>query len=119
MKKVESIWAELSAKAQEVAQESTELSEEVKVDLSKVDDAAQLYKQLSDKAGDASVMIDKATVALKKLISERDALEKIANDIEQSAKELGVDVSLNYIRPDKYKNLEKVIADLQSAANQL
>ena len=34
MKKVESIWAELSAKAQEVAQESTELSEEVKVDLS-------------------------------------------------------------------------------------
>lgn len=90
-----------------------------KVELSKVDDAAQLYKQLSDKAGDAAVMIDKATVALKKLISERDALEKIANDIEQSAKELGVDVSLNYIRPDKYKNLEKVIADLQSAANQL
>lgn len=33
MKKVESIWAELSAKAQEVAQESTELSE-VKVELS-------------------------------------------------------------------------------------
>ena len=32
MKKVESIWAELSAKAQEVAQESTELSEE-KVEL--------------------------------------------------------------------------------------
>ena len=33
MKKVESIWAELSAKSQEVAQESTELSEEVKVEL--------------------------------------------------------------------------------------
>lgn len=32
MKKVESIWAELSAKSQEVAQESTELSE-VKVEL--------------------------------------------------------------------------------------
>ena len=90
-----------------------------KVDLSKVDDAADLYKQLSDKAGDAAVMIDKATIALKKLISERDALEKMANDIEQSAKDLGVDVSLNYIRPDKYKNLEKVIAELQSAANQL
>ena len=116
MKKVESIWAELSAKA---AQESTELSEEVKVDLSKVDDAADLYKQLSDKVGDAAVMIDKATVVLKKLISERDALEKMANEIEESAKDLGVDVSLQYIRPDKYKSLEKVIADLQSAANQL
>ena len=31
MKKVESIWAELSAKSQEVAQESTELSEEVRL----------------------------------------------------------------------------------------
>ena len=38
MKKVESIWAELSAKAQE----STELSEEVKVELNAVGDLKEL-----------------------------------------------------------------------------
>ena len=40
MKQVEKIWAELSAK--EVAQESTELSEEVKVELSLIDDVQRI-----------------------------------------------------------------------------
>jgi len=44
MKQVEKIWAELSAKAQEVEtpQESTELSEEVKVELSLIDDVQRI-----------------------------------------------------------------------------
>ena len=48
MKQVEKIWAELSAKAQEVEtpQESTELSEEVKVELALQSDAEQLIKKM-------------------------------------------------------------------------
>ena len=56
MKQVEKIWAELSAKAQEVEtpQESTELSEEVKVELGYIDDVAKDAEKALSKYKDAN-----------------------------------------------------------------
>ena len=50
MKQVEKIWAELSAKAQEVEtpQESTELSEEVKVELAIGDTLSKMSLEASE-----------------------------------------------------------------------
>lgn len=96
MKKVESIWAELSAKAQEVAQESTELSEEVKVELGLMEDFEKVYKSaINDEEATANIIIDalgKAEGKYKSLINDLERAVKIGEDAEASAKELGVDL---------------------------
>jgi len=96
MKKVESIWAELSAKAQEVAQESTELSEEVKVELGLVEDFEKIYKGVVDADYDASGIINDAFIKAEKkykdIISDFERAAKIGSEAEAAAKELGVDL---------------------------
>lgn len=96
MKKVESIWAELSAKAQEVAQESTELSEEVKVELAGImDDLKGQMKEANmdairgiDMVHDAEKLFDKAVQKQKALVSQ-------FNKGLQYAKELGHDGAIS------------------------
>lgn len=98
MKKVESIWAELSAKAQEVAQESTELSE-VKVELGmiqdiqkKVDKAEQTWKSAESNIGNILRAADDKVMAEMKPLNEIGFdLRKDMNDFESKADELGLD----------------------------
>ena len=98
MKKVESIWAELSAKSQEVAQESTELSEE-KVELGmiqdiqkKVDKAEQTWKSAESNIGNILRTADDKVMAEMKPLNEiAFDLRKEKNDFEAKADELGLD----------------------------
>jgi len=113
MKQVEKIWAELSAKAQEVEtpQESTELSEEVKVELSAVGDLKELISdarriislqedgvQWGQKAESQynevmKVVTDAEGItrgALRQAGNLKTESDKVLNKIEVAAKELGI-----------------------------
>ena len=117
MKKVESIWAELSAKAQEVAQESTELSEE-KVELALMDDLDRLsgdVKEITFDHRSAIMQFEEAAQKLKARVKGNvqqsvDLLTAI-NNAEKMASDLGVDINLS-----KYQtildNYYKVTQDL-------
>ena len=89
--KIEKIWAELSAKAQE----STELSE-VKVELGLVEDFEKLFNQALDSEGAVTdALIDalgKAEYKYKSVISDFERAVKVGEEAEASAKELGVDL---------------------------
>ena len=130
MKKVESIWAELSAKSQEVAQESTELSEEVKVDLSLIDDVQRISDttvQLDNRFANVYSEFYKQwqkTVTLGRDLEEsyremNDYLEfydeverdvtRISEKVGQQARELGIDpMSIKGIKEmlKAYENME-------------
>ena len=105
MKKVESIWAELSAKAQEaskeVAQESTELSEEVKVELGAIQDlekmvgeAEQLWKSTESKVGNIlRNAMDKVQSEVKPMVQLRVKLFNVSREFDTKADELGLDSS--------------------------
>lgn len=85
MKQVEKIWAELSAKAQEVeTPQEVELSEE-KVELGIIQDVIQDFKKGMDLFTDAKSSMDRASEIL-------DAAEKLYEKAEQQAKDLGVDM---------------------------
>jgi hypothetical protein len=102
MKKVESIWAELSAKTQEVAQESTELSEEVKVELALMDDLDRLsgdVKEITFDHRSAIMQFEEAAQKLKARVKGNvnqsvDLLTAI-NDAEKMASDLGVDINIS------------------------
>jgi hypothetical protein len=112
MKKVESIWAELSAKAQEVAQESTELSEEVKVELGAKDmyntsqNLAKAVSQMefSSQLGAMESGIKSALKVAKKLLTE---LEADMKDFRSKSDELGIDANSN----DLYRTVNKYYDD--------
>jgi hypothetical protein len=118
MKKVESIWAELSAKAQEVAQESTELSEEVKVELALMDDLDRLSGDVKEMTFDHRSAIMQFEEAAQKLkarvkgnVNQSVDLLTAINDAEKMASDLGVDINIS-----KYQtildNYYKVTQDL-------
>ncbi len=102
MKKVESIWAELSAKTQEVAQESTELSEEVKVELALMDDLDRLsgdVKEITFDHRSAIMQFEEAAQKLKARVKGNvnqsvDLLTAI-NDAEKMASDLEVDINIS------------------------
>lgn len=102
MKQVEKIWAELSAKAQEVEtpQESTELSEEVKVELALIDDlrarAGAIQKDLSNLSSSGNELADMKRKIQKMVSSLSDSVsaqQKEINKASQAMDELGVDKS--------------------------
>ena len=122
MKQVEKIWAELSAKAQEVEtpQESTELSEEVKVELAGImDDLKGQMKDANmdairgiDMVNDARRLFDKSEQKQKSLVSQ-------FNKGLQYAKELGHDgaiTDLNKAIAQAEENL-KTTQDMISLLN--
>ena len=95
MKKVESIWAELSAK--EVSQE-VELSEEQKVELSLLDDIKsdiQSLMKLAENLGDDSREIISARSRMVKKIDSIESgikpINSMISDYEARLKDLGVD----------------------------
>ena len=123
MKKVESIWAELSAKAQEasqeVAQESTELSAE-EVKLAGVQDAEAIYKRLvKDTQAQASILM-KVEAELKSLAQDAKELANIEQRLEAMAKELGVDPdSYHYEAATWTSNLNKYANEVGVISNKL
>ena len=130
MKKVESIWAELSAKAQEVAQESTELSAEEKVELSLIDDVQRISDttvQLDNRFANVYSEFYKQwqkTITLGRDLEESyremneylefyDEVERdvtrISEKVGQQARELGIDpMSIKGIKEmlKAYENME-------------
>ena len=135
MKKVESIWAELSAKAQEVAQESTELSEEVKVELSLIDDVqrisdttvqldnrfanvySEFYKQWQ-KTVTLGRDLEESYREMNEYIEFYDEVERdvtrISEKVGQQARELGIDpMSIKGI-----KEMLKAYENMEDNANQ-
>ena len=120
MKKVESIWAELSAKSQEVAQESTELSEEVKVDLNAIADIKKQSEKISQEYAELSRSARRFLGELDSIADKAFALEKRANvavdDANAVAKkinELGMDM------PDELKSASYNAGAIRSDAGQL
>lgn len=104
MKKVESIWAELSAKAQEV-----ELSEEQKVELGAFEDLNAEYKAIASRAPRAKKTIMSAIADLAKVADELYTVEKRAMKIYGAAKELGATDLM-----DKADTLEEAASSLAS-----
>ena len=95
MKKVEKIWAELSAKG------STELSEEVKVELGAIQDiekmvgeAEQLWKSTESKVGNIlRNAMDKVQSEVKPMVQLRVKLFDVSREFDTKADELGLDSS--------------------------
>lgn len=84
MKKVESIWAELSAKSQEVAQESTELSEEVKVELAS--DDVLWYNQETENVLNKLKPSDKLESIVRSMSRDISDAEKFLSEFEAEMK---------------------------------
>ena len=99
MTKVESIWAELSAKSQEVEKtQEVELSEEQKVELSLLDDIKSdiqsLMKLAEDLGDDSRDIISARSRMVKKIDSIESGIKPInsmISDYEARLKDLGVD----------------------------
>ena len=106
MKKVESIWAELSAKSQEVTQESTELSEEFKVELSALDDLNAKYKKIAANAPKIKNVVQKEANNLAAVATSLGTIKGQFEKIEQSAKELGMEI------PSAYSSMAEVAESL-------
>ena len=89
MKQVEKIWAELSAKAQEVEtpQESTELSEE-KVDLNAITDIKKQSENISQEYAELSRSARRYLGELDSIADKAFALEKRANVVVDNANEV-------------------------------
>ncbi len=101
MKKIEKIWAELSAKAQEVeTPQEVELSEEQKVELALIDDlrarAGAIQKDLSNLSSSGNELADMKRKIQKMVSSLSDSVsaqQKEINKASQAMDELGVDKS--------------------------
>ena len=137
MKQVEKIWAELSAKAQEVEtpQESTELSEEVKVELGIMQDVSnamndvkqkrQVFDNSSDKWYSELFKIrDKFSsveVDYKGYKSSLDDLKKYIKEMESMAKELGINPNSfdNYNESKALLNTSEDFDDVYKEAKKL
>lgn len=109
MKKVESIWAELSAKA---AQESTELSE-VKVELSKADDVMDFIRSIpfdTSYIKQALKMVEQGTNEAERTYKEIVEREKQLKEFQAQVKELGIKDEMN-----KAKNVMSMLKQMKTA----
>ena len=89
---VQKVWAELSAKAQEVAQEATELSTE-KVELSVADDVMDFVRSIPFDTGyirQALKIVEQGTTEAERNYKEIVAKEKELKDFQAKVKELGI-----------------------------
>ena len=118
MKKVEYIWAELSAKSQEASKE-VELSEEKKVELSLLDDIKSdiqsLMKLAEDLGDDSRDIISARSRMVKKIDSIESGIKPIdsmISDYESKAKDLGIDGT-----PQVITNAKNEIAKIRKTAN--
>ena len=122
MKQVEKIWAELSAKAQEVEtpQESTELSEEVKVELNAIADLKKQSEKISQEYDELSRSARRYLGELDSIADKAFALEKRANVVENNANEVAKKINeLGMDMPDELKSAAYNAGAIISNAGQL
>jgi len=99
MKQVEKIWAELSAKAQEVeTPQEVELSEEQKVELSLLDDIKSKINALKESSADLGDDSRDIISAQSRMVKKIDTIESgikpiksMISDYEARLKDLGID----------------------------
>ena len=99
MKQVEKIWAELSAKAQEVeTPQEVELSEEQKVELSLLDDIKSKINALKESTADLGDDSRDIISAQSRMVKKIDTIESgikpiksMISDYEARLKDLGID----------------------------
>lgn len=116
MKSVQKIWAELSAKAQEV-----ELSEEQKVELStlsKLEDLARDIVRLNNVVlGHNTDMRNKSQELQSSVSATEGAISdwsKMKNDVQTAAKEFGVDISGDIKQAESFvREAEQTIKDMK------
>ncbi len=110
MKQVEKIWAELSAKAQEVeTPQEVELSEEQKVELNAIGELKGLIsdaKRIISLQEDGLKMAEKAEAQFKEVM-------KVVNDAEEITREAIIQSA------NKTTEIEKVLSKLEDSANEL
>ena len=118
--KVEKIWAELSAKAQEVAQESTELSEEVKVDLNAIADIKKQSESISQEYAELSRSARRYLGELDSIADKAFALEKRANVVVDNANEVAKKINeLGMDMPNDLASAYRETSAIRSDAGQL
>ena len=94
MKIVQKIWAELSAQPK-------------KVELAAMQDADALYNKLVKGAQAQASILMKVENELKSLSGTAQELQKVEQKLESMAKELGVDLDINYAADTWVKDLSK------------
>lgn len=140
MKKVESIWAELSAKAQEVENtQEVELSEEQKVELALTDrvvvmaDKLRASEKVMNKRLDSHFTavreIEKAVDQLmnpndlqdtfKTFMSNLDDLERAHQEALQNIKDVENDLGVSIPMPSELSNVVKLLQRFQDAEQQM
>ena len=121
MKQVEKIWAELSAKAQEVEtpQESTELSEE-KVDLNAITDIKKQSEKISQEYAELSRSARRYLGELDSIADKAFALEKRANVVVDNANEVAKKINeLGMDMPNDLASAYRETSAIRSDAGQL
>jgi DNA repair ATPase RecN len=138
MKKVEKIWAELSAKAQEASKE-VELSEEQKVELALTDrvvamaDKLRASENVMNKRLDSIFVpireIEKAVSSLqspsdlqdsfKTFMSNLDDLERAHQEALQNIKDVENDLGVSIPMPSELNNVVKLLQRFQDAEQQM
>jgi chromosome segregation ATPase len=107
-RKVENVWAELSAK-QDAPQESTELSEEVKVELANAKVLNNLYRQIDNKIDAIKAGSESAALANRNLRQAMETGRGAVRDFRSTITDVEADIQ----RLDSaMKSFEKSIADL-------
>jgi|DEB0MinimDraft_10_1074344.scaffolds.fasta_scaffold131082_1 hypothetical protein len=130
MKQVEKIWAELSAKAQEVEtpQESTELSEEVKVELTSASDLNSAIQKINNTIGDilnpknsAEASLRSSLASVKRAYSLNKEIQSAMKAFEQKSKELGMipeELPVYKEAVKEYRDFEAVLGRLEQEIDQ-
>ena len=123
MKQVQKIWAELSAKTQEVSQE-VELSEEQKVELALQGDAEQLLKQMDSMLSKQLQLRTQASKLAREgkdwessydsLVNKADSIIKVAS---KQVSELGVDEPSWLTRLVDYAQSKEIVSLLRKEFN--
>ena len=112
MKQVEKIWAELSA--------STELSEEVKVDLNAIADIKKQSEKISQEYDKLSKSARRALGELDSVADKAFALEKRANVVVDNANEVAKKINeLGMDMPNELKSAYNEASANRSLAGQL
>lgn len=123
MKKVESIWAELSAKAQEASKE-VELSEEQKVELSLQSDAEQVLKEMESMLSKQTQLRTQASKLSREGKEWESSYKSLANkaesimrDADKQVKELGVEEPTWLTRLADYTMAKEIMSLLKKEFN--
>lgn len=119
MKQVEKIWAELSAKAQEVeTPQEVELSEEQKVELASVQIVEQLFEEgrqwLQGYKGDVKKMQSIAADKNKEAAKLASKMEQGAESLLKSAEKIGMSAN-DFPEAEATLKFAEKIAELQNA----